>query len=161
MGLFDIFKETDSEYLNDMTYIQEVKHISGPFEQYDILLAAGGYGWDYMTSSADYMANADLKDVQQVTMQAIAGAEENDITKAYKSVGHATGLPENGVLSMAGISNSLNGPVKVVWFNQTRVLRVFALTDDETLIRKYVETLIRRSFNTADAMKLGKPLDSK
>lgn len=161
MGLMDLFnKRTDSEYLNDMTYIQEVKRYSGLFQQYDILLAAGGYGWDYMKSSADYMASADLLDVQQVTMQSVSGAEENNITKAYKSIGTCMGLPENGVLSMAGISKVLNAPVKVVWFNQTRMLRVFSTIDDEVLIRKYTETLIRRTFNTSDAMKLGKPLDS-
>ena len=63
-----------------------------------------------------------------------------------------------GSLSIAGHSRTLNDSVKIVWFNQTRVLRVFTLFNDETLITKYVETLIRRTFGTPDAMKLAKPI---
>jgi hypothetical protein len=45
-----------------------------------------------------------------------------------------------------------------VWYNQTRVLRLFTHINDETLVTKYVETIIRRTFGTKDAMKLAKPV---
>lgn len=48
--------------------------------------------------------------------------------------------------------------MKIVWFNQTQVLRFFTIVDDETLIKKYIETVIRRTFGTNDAMKLAKPI---
>lgn len=65
---------------------------------------------------------------------------------------------ENGVLSIAGISTTLKVPIKIVWFNQTKILRFFTLIDDELLIKKYAETVIRRTFRTQDAMKLGKDI---
>ena len=46
----------------------------------------------------------------------------------------------------------------IVWYNQTSSLRVFTHIDDKVLITKYVETLIRRSFGTKDAMKLANPI---
>ena len=63
---------------------------------------------------------------------------------------------ECGMLSIAGHSRTLNDSVKIVWYNQTRVLRLFTHINDETLIKKYVETVIRRTFGTKDAMKLAK-----
>ena len=63
---------------------------------------------------------------------------------------------ECGMLSIAGHSRTLNDSVKIVWANQTRVLRLFTHINDETLITKYVETIIRRTFGTKDAMKLAK-----
>ena len=54
---------------------------------------------------------------------------------------------------IAGMSEKLCAPLKIVWFNQTRTLRFFTHVDDELLLRKYVETVIRRTFNTKDEMK--------
>ena len=65
---------------------------------------------------------------------------------------------EMGSLSIAGHSRTLNDDVKIVWYNQTNVLRVFTHINDETLVTKYVETFIRRTFGTPDAMKLAKPV---
>ena len=60
---------TDAEYLNDITFIREIKHITaGPWHQYDVLLAARGYGWDMMKDWADYMSGADLEHISQVTI---------------------------------------------------------------------------------------------
>lgn len=52
MGLFDKFKKKNNEeYIDDVTFIRDIKHIpSVPWHQYDVLLAAQGYGWDYMIS---------------------------------------------------------------------------------------------------------------
>lgn len=48
--------------------------------------------------------------------------------------------------------------MKIVWINQTQVLRFFTFVVDELLIKKYVETMIRRTFGSDNAMKLGKPI---
>ncbi|UPS43722.1 hypothetical protein M1D30_08945 [Prevotella sp. E15-22] len=61
---------------------------------------------------------------------------------------------KHGMLSIAGRSRTLNDDVKLVFYNQTRGLRLFTPINDETLVRKYVETLLRRTFGTPDAMKL-------
>lgn len=155
---------TENEYIDDVTYIQDMKKFPcGPWMQYDVLLAARGYGWVDMINWADYMATADLSDVSQVTMSVLAGMEGEDITKSYKNnqckcAGLAELAEEKGVLSIAGISGAVKAPVKIVWFNQTRILRLFTIIDDELLMQKYVETVIRRTFGTKDAMKLAKPL---
>ena len=67
-------------------------------------------------------------------------------------------VEEHGILSTAGHSHTLNDSVKIVWYNQPRVLRLFAHINDETLVTKYVETIIRRTFGTKYAMKLAKPV---
>ena len=171
MGLFDIFKKkapaqavvSEEEYLDDITFIRDMKHIpAGPWHQYDVLLAARGYGWDMMKAWADYMSEADLEHISQVTVSSL-GVEATDITGSYLgNGGKCKSTPEldaeRSVLSVAGMSKALKAPMKIVWFNQTQALRFFTLSADELLVRKYVETMIRRSFNTENAMKLGKPI---
>ena len=70
MGLFDKFKKKNNEeYIDDVTYIRDIKHIpSVPWHQYDVLLAAQGYGWDYIIDWANYMATTDLEQISQVTV---------------------------------------------------------------------------------------------
>ncbi len=151
------------DYIDDVTFIRDIKHIqSGPWHQYDVLLAAQGYGWDYMISSADYMAAADLENISQVTSGFI-DSEDTDITELYKKSNCKCSETEElkneaASLSVAGISKTLKAPMKIVWFNQTQVLRFFTIVDDETLIKKYIETVIRRTFGTDSAMKLAKPI---
>ena len=48
--------------------------------------------------------------------------------------------------------------MKIVWINQTNTLRLFTFTEDEEPVKRYVETMVRRTFGTGDAMKLGKPI---
>ena len=181
MALFDFFKKktpaapqpaaapvasradtAPAEYLDDITFIQELKHIpAGPWHQYDVLLAARGYGWEMMLDWADYMAGADLEHISQVTAGTL-GAGDRDITSSWQTSGSCRKTPElaaeSGFLSIAGISRELKAPMKIVWINQTRVLRFFTLLDDELFVRKYAETVVRRSFGTENAMKLGKPI---
>ena len=65
---------------------------------------------------------------------------------------------ERGMLAIGGISRILGVPVKVIWFNQTRVLRLFTPEGDEQLMKRYTETMIRRTFGTPDEMKEAKPV---
>lgn len=60
---------------------------------------------------------------------------------------------EAGALGLGGMSKIVGGPVKVVWINQSRVLRLFTPANDEDLMTRYAETIIRRTFGTPDAMK--------
>lgn len=174
MGMFDLFKKKHTEkemhkpqhvvnisadeYLDDRTFIEDIKHFqNGAWHQYDCLLAVSGYDWNTMIEWADSIAESDLKHISQVTTGSL-GEQEYDIIESYnKNNGKCAKTPElkneMGVLSLAGISQTLKLPMKIVWFNQTRILRFFTLVDDDILIRKYIETIIRRSFDTENAMK--------
>lgn len=158
--------QTDS-FLDDVSFIQEMKHIeAGSWQQYDILLAAWGYGWNTMVEWAQYMADVDLKPVDTLTCALMPHSREIELVEQYRECGEKIAdipdLKEEDWSSLAvgGFSQSMQGaPVKIVWFNQTRVLRIFSLVRDETLMRRYAETVIRHTFNTEDAMKLAKPAD--
>lgn len=153
--------------LDDVTFIKAMRHIvlsDGVWHQYDVLLDASGYGWDMMKDWADYMATADLEQISEVAAGTIH-AEKQNVTESYTaSGGKCRETPEldteQGMLSIAGLSKTLGAPVKIVWINQTRTLRFFTIKEDDLRMRKYVETMVRRSFGTENAMKLGKPAQS-
>lgn len=155
---------TQDGSLDDVTFIREMTHLRvGGWHQYDVLLAARGYGWDMMKIWADYMAEADLQQISQVAVSSLGAKGEKDITASYISSGRkCQSTPEleteMGMLSVAGISRALGMPMKIVWINQTQTLRFFTLSEDEELLKRYAETVVRRSFGTKDAMKLGKPI---
>lgn len=154
--------------LDDVSYIQEMKHLHGNVEnkvwqQYDILLAAQHYDWYTMVDWASYMESADINNIESVVVADSANATGIELVHEYNQ--NKMGLKnfenlkeERGRLSIYGHSRTLNSSVQIVWFNQTRVLRIITQINDEMLITKYVETLIRRTFGTKDAMKLAKPV---
>lgn len=149
-----------AETLDDLSYIRQMRHsTAGPWHQYDILLDAGGYGWQTMLSWADEICASDVH-IETVTAGDM-GASEQELIGQVRQHGSLQATPElaeeRGMLGVGGSSRTLPSPVKLVWFNQTRVLRIFSLLDDEELMRRYAETVIRRSFGTPDAMKLAKP----
>ena len=172
MGLLDLFKKSDngsvssnSAYeIDDMSYIAEIKHsMCGAWHQYDVSLAARGYGWGAMLDWADYMVSADLDHISKASKSMIVGAPEENILDEYIKIGSFKEMPllqeEAGILSVGGMSKTVGGPVQIVWINQTRFLRFFTITDNEDLMRRYVETVIRRTINTPDAMKLARPVE--
>ena len=154
--------------LDDISYIQEIKHLHGNvgnvvWQQYDILLAAQHYDWWTMVDWAAYMESADINMIESVVVADLAEAIGTEIAHVYNQ--NKVGLKnfeklkkEKARLSIYGHSHTLNSSVQIVWFNQTRVLRVITLIDDEVLIKKYVETVIRRTFGIKDAMKLANPI---
>lgn len=154
----------DTEYLDDITFIESVHHSGGggnPWEKYDVMIAARGYGWDMMKDWADYMVEADLEHISRVT---VADAQNCEITDSFIVHGEkCKETPELDVeqrmLTLAGFSKTLRAPVQIVWFNQTRMLRFFTTVRNEGQMCRYIETVIRRTFGTEDAMKLGKPLE--
>jgi hypothetical protein len=157
--------------LDDISYIQEIKHQHGNvgnvvWQQYDILLAAQHYDWWTMVDWAAYMESADINMIESVVVADLAEAIGTELAHVYNQ--NKVGLKnfeklkkEKARLSIYGHSHTLNSSVQIVWFNQTRVLRVITHIDDEIYITKYVETLIRRTFGTKDAMKLAKPIPQK
>ena len=157
--------------LDDISYIQEIKHLHGNagnvvWQQYDILLAAQHYDWETIVDWAAYMESADINMIESVIVADLAEAIGTELAHLYNQ--NKVGLKnfeklkkEKARLSIYGHSHTLNSSVQIVWFNQTRVLRVITHIDDEICITKYVETLIRRTFGTKDAMKLAKPIPPK
>lgn len=153
--------------LDDTSYIEDMKR--NPikwgyvtWQQYDFLLAAQPYYWETMVDCADYIETVDFDSIESMT---IGAPGEQDIELAHVYNQNKVGLKnfdrlaeEQGSLSIAGHSHTLKDSVKIVWFNQLRVLRLFTDINDETLITRYVETVIRRTFGTPDAMKLAKPV---
>lgn len=169
MGFFDFLKKKDVNNgyeIEDDSFIAELHHISkGPWHQYDVTIGARGYGWEGMLGWANYMASADLEHISKVSYAMLAGAAEEDITEEYLKYNDFTKVPslqeERGVLSVGGMSKTVRGPMQIVWINQTNFLRFFTIVDDENLMRRYAETVIRRTFNTKDAMKLARPIQPK
>lgn len=157
--------------LDDISYIQEIKHLhenagNVVWQQYDILLAAQHYDWETIVDWAAYMESADINMIESVIVADLAEAIGTELAHVYNQ--NKVGLKnfeklkkEKARLSIYGHSHTLNSSVQIVWFNQTRVLRVITHIDDEIYITKYVETLIRRTFGTKDAMKLAKPIPHK
>ena len=154
--------ENGEEIIDDISYIQEMQHIRGTWHQYDVLLAARGYGWDTIVEWAAYMEEADIDDISTMTVAETVNMPETEIIDEYRNAKVSIEkfdklATERGRLSIGGLSRVLKAPVKIVWFNQTRVLKFFTVIDDDLLMTKYIETVIRRTFNTVDAMKLAKP----
>ena len=151
-------------FIDDDSYIESIEHLSGKvgvfiWQQYDILLATQKYGWDTMVDLVAYLETADINPIDSLTVSDMPSDEAVELSHVYKL--SKVGLKnfdklkeERGVLSIAGHSRTLNEDIKIVWFNQSRDLRLFTRSNDETLVRKYLETLIRRTFGTPDAMKL-------
>ena len=154
------------EYLDDVTFIQQIECTPvGAWRQYDVLLAARGYGWEMMRDWADYMVQADLEGISVVNAGSM-GEAVRDFTESYRAHGRECKQTpelerEYGYLAIGGLSPTLLAPVKIVWYNQTRVLRLFAPIEDADKMACYVETMVRRTFGTENAMKLGRPLPEK
>ena len=157
-------KNSNSNYeIDDMSYIAEMKHtMHGIWHCYDVEIAASGYGWEDILDWADYLVSVDLDDISKATKNSFAGEKEEDILHEYNQYKSFKEMPslkeENGILSIGGISKALKGHVMIVWFNQSKSLRFFTMKDYEELMIRYVETMIRRTFNSPDAMKLARPV---
>ena len=154
------------DYLDDETYIGELhRATTGPWYRYDFQLLARPYGWEIMLAWVDHMVEMDLQRDTRV-WRADMGTAETDVTESFHC--HASKASETPelrreglVLSMAGFSTVLEAPVKIVWFNQTQMLRFLTLVNDENKMRRYAETVARLNFGTPGAMKLGRPPEKK
>lgn len=152
-----------SEEIDDITYIREIRHSrENIWHIYDVMLNSRGYGWEMMLNWADYMVSADLQDISTVTSGNMGGQEKDHTEPFQQADGKVSAIPalaeEQGSLSVGGLSRVLNCPVKIIWFNQTRVFRIITFCGDDESMNRYCETMIRRTFGTPDAMKRAKPI---
>ena len=123
--------------LDDTSYIQEMKHLYGKYgfavwQQYDFLLATQHYGWETMVDWASYMESADIDKLDSIVVADMTDDTGIELAHVYNQ--DKVGLKnferlveEHGILSIAGNSRTLNDSVKIVWYNQTRVLNSHAL----------------------------------
>lgn len=156
-------QSTDSAtgIIDDLSYIKAMKRVRfGAWQLYDFLLDCRIYGWDYCVDAAKYVCAADLKNIGTITVSPTIGSGiEKELIDEYRSNNNSIEqMPalknETGVLTIGGSSSVLNGaPVKIVWFNQSNRIRIITISEDEDLLCRYCESLIRRNFNTPDAMK--------
>jgi len=154
-----------ADEIDDLSYIRSIKHLMcGPWNQYDILLAASRYGWDYMVESADYLDNVDIDNIGTISVSTMIGTDETEYIDEYRASGESISSMESlknegSALGIGGMSKCIGGPVKIVWINQTNILRVFTTFDDEEKVNRYIETVIRRTFGTPDEMKKAKAVE--
>ena len=166
MGLMDAFKKKKKEVgtLDDVSYIAEMTHVPGQWHQYDFQLASQGYDWDYIIDAAEYMTKSELKRIGTVSVGFEAGEAETELIDEYNisrgSVKKMKSLSKEGAnLGIGGMSKIIGAPTKIGWFNQTNTIRIFTPVDDEDLLTRYAETMIRITFGTPDAMKRAKPVE--
>ncbi len=142
-------KSTDNK-----TFVKAINHVqSGHWHQYDVLLDARIYGWDFMKEWADYVINADLENISEVTTGSLA-LEDKNITKSFEANGEKIAQTpeleiEQGFLSVAGLSKRISAPLKIVWTNQTSTLRLFSLIDDQDIIAEYVDAMAYRTLGAS------------
>ena len=109
------------------------------------------------------MTKIDLDQIGTVQAAKVPGGAETELIDEYESTGRSVkAMPslvrEGADLGIGGLSLILGAPLKIVWFNHTRVIRIYPPVNDEKLMTRYAETLIRRTFATPDAMKLARPV---
>lgn len=167
MGLFDRFtgkNKKEADRLSDVSFIQSVEHIEGPWHQYDFTLAARGYSWGYILDTAEYLIHTDLLNVGTVSLSPGIGEPDRECVREFRECGESfKAMPslkdEGSALGIGGESRALGGmALKIVWFNQSNLIRLFIHLDDEDQLTRYAETVVRRTFGTDDAMKKAKPL---
>ena len=138
-----------------VSYIEDMKQLAFKmgdtvWQQYDILLATRGYGWDDIIEAADYLASADMDYIDSISTSSPTSPTEELVHAYRQSKGRLKDLSllaeEKGSLGLAGHSRKFDRSLKIVWYNQTRVLRIFSMFDDAALIREYVETMMQRAF---------------
>ena len=157
MGFFDAFKKKSSPNKEDNT----IKHYKcGRWEQYDVLMSVN-FSWQMIVELANYMASTDISNIDQVSISDHISGEDKDQTYEFAFHGTVRQMPslanEHAALGLAGTSKTLNALTKIVWFNQTRIIRVFTTVKDQTAIRDYADKILNKDFGTADETKQCSP----
>ena len=146
---YDSVKDGEQLNIEEGMTIEDLIREKGPFK-YDILLATRGYGWDDIIEAADYLASADMDYIDSISTSSPTSPTEELVHAYRQSKGRLKDLSllaeEKGSLGLAGHSRKFDRSLKIVWYNQTRVLRIFSMFDDAALIREYVETMMQRAF---------------
>lgn len=138
---------TENERKSVVVDIKEGERF-GFFSRYELLLN-GAYGWGFMQDAVQWLIDHDLDDVRTFSASVMPGFGEIElidelVNNEMKVLQCPTVQEEDfGVLSVGGESKTLNCRVKLVFFNQTRVMRIFCeLMPDMQRAREYVETVL-------------------
>lgn len=146
-------------------YITKIQHSKVEnWHIYDVRLT-GGMGWDYILASAQYVLDNDFSRLDGVSRAENLAVKEKEHTEAVKSSGNRLAdcpdiSREGSLLAVAGASKSLNISLKISWINQTKMLRIFTLTNINDLIEPYVNALMERKL-PINGKKIQKKADSK
>ena len=151
----------DKSYIRNIGINDSVNVPLYGWKAFDVVLDTRPYSWEYIVGSADYLVNADITPTD-LTVYDLSGSKVelyDQLTKARGAVKAIRQLEsEYSYLALMGHSKVLELPVRLLWFNQTNRMRVFGATEDIELITRYVETVIRRTFGTPDAMSPAVPV---
>ena len=160
------YDNNDSSLL-DGSYIAGFSILGGPRNKYRISLASRGYGWDYILEEVDYLVRADIDNITHMLAFNIGAKEPVSLLREFSlHGGRLTGIPELvqrefSSFELMGHSKELDSVILVSFYNQTRFIEIESnILDPERIIR-YAETLIRRTFNTSDSMKLARPYNGE
>lgn len=91
------------------------------------------FGYDYMLNNVQWLITHDLS-VQTLTTAEIAGAPEQEHIQDFNNCGGSLAEcvgREAGVLAVGGFSKSANCLMKIYWYNQTHVVRIFTAGEAE------------------------------
>ncbi len=89
------------------------------------------YGYDFMLDAAQVIIDTDFKDnTQRFAVAEIAGADDQERITELKAENYIirdceTSTKEHGVLTISGVSDIMETPVQMVFFNQTNIVRLF------------------------------------
>ena len=100
---------------------------AGPWKQFDYRWPHR-FGYDYMLRSAQWLMDHGLP-AKTLTTAAITGAPETEHAQQLQeglSLQECAGR-EAGVLALGGFDEGVHGMLKIVWFNQTDLVRVFIM----------------------------------
>ena len=90
-----------------------------------------GYGYDFMLDAAQVIIDSDFKEnTQRFAVAEIAGAEDQERLTELKAENFIirncdTSTREHGVLTISGMSDIMECPIQIVFFNQTNIVRLF------------------------------------
>lgn len=90
-----------------------------------------GYGYDFMLDAAQVIIDSDFKEnTQRFAVAEIAGAEDQERLTELKAENFIirncdTSRREHGVLTVSGMSDIMECPIQIVFFNQTNIVRLF------------------------------------
>lgn len=122
---------------------------AGPWQGYQFRLS-GGYGWQDILEAAQYLIDADLRDVGTVTTWTAPGDESRScMDEVRASGGRIDACPalrqEGAGLGVGGMSRTFGVPTKVVWYNQTELICVYVRGEARD-VADYARHIVRRDF---------------
>ena len=105
----------------------------GNWEQYDVLHAARGYGWDMILDWADYMVQEDVENISKASLSVMPGMEEKDFLSEYKQSGSFSQTDvlknEYGLLNEGDVSGRWGGEEFMIMVRSSDESEVPALAE--------------------------------